>query len=100
MNKKLIKYFAVAVILLFLLLYFFGSNVFQNRLTIKRDLTLEQIEKFEEDVKNGVEIDIENYVVKEKNYNNLVTDTNSKISHMIEFSFKKIFEYLLKNIEV
>lgn len=100
MNKKFIKYIFIFIIGLFLLLYFFGSNVFQSRLTVKRDLTQEQIDKFEEDVRNGVEVDIKNYIVKDKKYNNIITDTNSKISNVIEYSFKKIFEYLLKNIDV
>lgn len=100
MNNKVIKLVIYAVIILFLLLYFFGSNIFQSKLTEKRDLTTSQIAKFEEDIKNGVEIDINEYVVKDKTYDNIVTNTNNKISNMIELGFKKIFDFLLKNIEV
>ena len=100
MNNKVIKLVIYAVIILFLLLYFFGSNIFQSKLTEKRDLTTSQIAKFEEDIKNRVEIDINEYVVKDKTYDNIVTNTNNKISNMIELGFKKIFDFLLKNIEV
>ena len=100
MDKKIIKYFIILLFTLFLIIYFFGSNIFQSGLTKKRDLTQEQIEKFEMDVKNGVEIDINDYVVKDKSYDNSITRFNSKISSVIELGFKKVFEYLLKNIEV
>ena len=101
MDKKIIiKYLLIIIISIFLFLYFFGSNIFQSKLTEKRILTQKQIEKFEEDVKNNVEIDINNYVVKDKSYNNFITDTNRKISNAIELGFKKIFEYILKNVDI
>lgn len=81
-------------------MFFFGNTVFKYELTEKRDLTEEQILKFEEDIKNGIEIDIEDYVVKDKNYDNKITDVNKNISSIINYGFKKIFEYLLKNVEV
>ena len=100
MNNKILKITIYVVIALFLLLYFFGSSIFQSKLTQKRDLTTSQIAKFEEDVKNGVEIDINEYVVKDKTYDNIVTNTNKRISNIIELGFKKIFDFLLKNIDV
>lgn len=100
MNKKIIKYFIIGILIVFLILFFFGSSIFKNKLTEKKDLTLEQIEKFEDDIKNGVEIDLNDYVVKDKSYDNSITNINRKISNIIEFGFKKVFEYLLKNIEV
>ena len=99
MSKKICKYFLCSLLLVFLLLYFFGSNIFPNRLTLKRDLTINQIEKFEEDVKNGKEIDLNEYIIKDKTYENLITKTNKRISNIIESGFKKIFKYLLKNID-
>ena len=100
MNKKIIKYLILGILILFLILFFFGSSIFKNKLTEKKDLTLEQIERFEDDIKNGVEIDLNDYVVKDKTYDNSITNINRKISNIIEFGFKKVFEYLLKNIEV
>lgn len=100
MNQKAFRFVIYVVLIIFLLLYFFGSNIYQNKLTEKRDLTTSQINKFEEDIKNGVEIDINDYLVKEKNYNNLITNTNNGISKLLERSFKKIFEILLKNVDV
>lgn len=99
MIKKIVKYLLLIVISIFLILYFFGNNIYQGWITEKKNLTIEQIEKFEKDIENGVEIDLEEYIVKEKNYDNPVTIINSKISNVIEASFKKIFKYLLKNID-
>ena len=100
MTNKIIKFIFIVVILIFLLLYFFGSNIYQSQLKEKRDLTEEQIIKFEQDVKAGIEIDINDYIVKDKNYDNMVTNINRKISETINKGFKEIFKYLLKNIDI
>ena len=98
MIKDLSKVLMILILLIFLFFYFFGNNIYQEKITIKKDLTLEQIKKFEKDVKDGVEIDINDYVVKDKDYNNKVTMLNDNISHFIEFGFKKVFKYLLRGI--
>lgn len=100
MNKKIIKYITIFVFLIFLLIYFFGTNIFPNDLTLRRDLTNSQIEKFENDIKNGIAVDINEYIVKDKNYDNIITKTNKKISNMISQGFKRMFKYLLKNIKI
>lgn len=100
MAKNMIKCIIIIILVVFLLLFFFGRNIYQNSLTEKRDLTEEQIQKFEDDVKNGKEIDINNYIVKEKDYSNLVTSVNNSISNIIEKGFRKIFEYLIKNVDI
>ena len=100
MNKNIKRVLLILVLFIFTLLYFFGSNIFPGTLTIKRDLTLKEIEKFEKDVKAGVEVDINDYIVKDKNYDNIITKTNKKISNIISSGFKKIFKYLLKNIDI
>ena len=100
MNKNILKALIIGVFLLFLILYFFGSNMFQSDITLKRNLTISQIEKFENDIKNGKEIDLNDYIIKDKSYDNIITNTNNKISNAIESGFKKLFKYLLKNINV
>ena len=100
MNKYITRFSLIIVLFIFLLLFFFGNNIFSNDLTLRRDLTITQIEKFEQDVKAGIEIDINDYIIKDKDYNNVVTNTNRKISNIIEQGFKKLFKYLLKNIDI
>ena len=100
MKEKIIKYLLLSIIFAFLALYFFGGRIYEYRLKEKKTLTEEQIKKFESDVKNGVEIDINDYVFKEKDYSNNIVKINDKISDVIESGFKKVFQYVLKNINV
>ena len=100
MKNKLLKYGVIAVTVVFLMFYFLGGRIYNSRITEKKVLTEEQIKKFEEDVKNNVEIDINEYVFKEEDYTNQITKINNKISSIIEKGFKKAFQYLLKNINV
>lgn len=97
--KKYFKYIIVLIFLIFIFTYYFGSNVFEYQLKNKKTLTEEQIEKFEEDIKNGSKIDISEYVVKEKDYDNTITIVSRKISKYIDKGFEKLFNYFLKYIE-
>ncbi len=81
-------------------MFYFGKNIYKYKLTEKKELTEKQIEKFENDIKNGIEIDIDEYIVKDKDYSNKITKTNKKISNTISRFFKKIFEYFLRNINI
>lgn len=99
MIKDIRKVLVIIIFVIFLFFYFFGSNIYQKELTEKKDLTIEQIKKFESDVKAGVEIDLNDYIVKDKNYDNNVTKINVTISNFIEKGFKKIFKYLLSGID-
>ncbi len=100
MTKRFTKYFIFVFLLFFLFIYFFGSNIYKYKLTEKKDLTLEQISKFENDVKNGVEIDLNDYVIKDKEYTNVITIVNDKISHFINFGLKEMFKYFLEKVDV
>lgn len=100
MIEKIIKYGSIGLVLLFFFFFFVGDIIYKNRLTTKTILTEEQIKKFEEDVKNGVNIDINDYVVRDKDYQNNVTRVNDTISNLINKTFKQIFKYLLKSIDV
>ncbi len=100
MKNKIIKYVLLSVVFIFLILYFFGGRIYDYKLTEKKVLTEEQIKKFEEDVKNGIEIDINDYIIKDKDYSNSITKINGEISNIIELGFKKVFEQILNNINV
>lgn len=100
MIKKIVKFVIVLVIAIFLFLFFWGSNIYKSKITEKKDLTEAQIKKFEEDIKNGIEIDLEDYIVKDKDFSNRITKINSNISDIINYGFRKLFEYLLKNINI
>lgn len=100
MIKKCIKYLIIFILIVFLFLFNFGGLIYKNKITKKKELTEEQIKKFEQDIKDGKQIDIDEYVVKENNYQNRVTKYNSDISHMIEKIFRKLFEHFIKKIDI
>ena len=84
----------------FLVIYFSeltGYYEYQNYQ--KTSLTEEQIKKFEEDVKNGVEVDINEYLVKNnRTYNNNLSKLASKLSDSISKFVNNSVEYAFKYI--
>ncbi len=100
MKKKIVKYVIYLLFATFLFYFLVGDKMYQDDLMKRKNLTEEQIKKFEEDIKNGVEIDLNEYVVKEKDYSNSVTKINGKISSLIEKGFKKVFEYFLSSLDL
>lgn len=62
-----------------------NSGYYESQLNKKTVMTNEQIKKFEMDIKEGKEIDIENYLGTEKNdYNNNITRLSMKASDNIQ----------------
>ena len=92
MKEKIIKMSLYLLLFSFLFVYIIGSSgLYEYRLNNKKTLTEDAIKKFETDVKNGVKIDLNDYIVVEKNYDNELTRTNRKISNYIGSMFKKAF---------
>jgi len=67
----------------------------------KRLMTDEQIEKFEEDVKKGVELDLNNYVVNDTSIikNQLSLKVSKFIGNISQKLIRKIFKILNKIVE-
>lgn len=102
-KNKLFKFIFMAFFLSFLVIYFSeltGYYEYQNHK--KSVLTEEQIKKFEKDVLNGKEIDINEYLVTDNTlYNNKLSKLASKlstgISSLIESGVENVFK-LLSNL--
>ena len=82
--------------------YITGYYEYQNHK--KTSLTEEQIKKFEEDVANGKEIDLNTYLVIENmNYNNklskITSELSNGISNIVESGVEKTFKFLSNLIE-
>ena len=94
--NNIIKILSIGIIILFLTLYFgkYSSIYYEN----KKVLTDEAIERFEKDLKEGKEIIPENYIIKEKNYNNKISKLGIKTSKLIENSFYKLFHWLMEEL--
>ena len=88
---------------LFLLCCFFffiygvgGNGFYEYKLSEKKYLTEEQIAKFENDIRNNVDVDASSYLIDEKNNDNFITDVNRKISKYINLGFEKFFKYIFE----
>lgn len=103
--KKIIKLVATITILAFLFSYAIEkSGYYEYNLQNKKNLTEEEIEQFEKDVKAGKDIDINEYLKDNTiDYSNNLTKTTSEMSIKLNKYLKKfltnsfdIFGKLLK----
>lgn len=89
----------------FLVVYFSDlTGYYEYKNHKKAALTEEQIKKFEEDVANGKEVDLSEYlVIDNKNYNNKLSKLTSKlsdgISDIVESGVESTFKFLSSLVE-
>lgn len=95
--KRIIKGLFIIIIILFLSLYF--SKYTNEYYVNKNVITEEAMERFENDLKTGKEIDAKNYLPEEKDYSNRISDLGLKTSNLIEKAFKKALKYSMKCLE-
>ena len=102
---RIFKYVFVLAFIAFLTLYLSqATGYYEYENHQKATLTEEQIKQFEQDVRDGKNIKIENYVEKTHiDYSNKASDMGSKvsdtISHSVKIGIEKIFGALNKLIE-
>lgn len=104
-KNKIVKFIFSLFFISFLVIYFSevtGYYEYQNH--IKASLTEEQIKKFEDDVKNGNKVDINEYLTADtKKYNNTLSKLASKlsdeISNIVNSGVEYTFKYISKLIE-
>ena len=108
METKVYSFVKIITLLLFIIFItlFFASYTgyyeYENRQEVK--ITEEQIKKFELDVKNGVNLDLENYLIKPKtDYQSFLSKVGSKtsktVSNVISSSVNYTFGFLIKFVE-
>lgn len=101
----MLKFVAMLLFLAFIVAYSIGeSGYYEYRLSNKKNLTDEQIEQFEQDVKDGKDIDITQYLKDNKvDYTNTLSRTTYKVSSKLNKVLKKgiegIFKYVNKLVE-
>jgi len=90
-KNKILKTFIFLCFISYLTFYTAGkAGYFEYNERRKMTFTKEQIEQFEEDVKNGKNIDIKEYLKNtDKNYQNGISKTTLKVSEIIEKYTKK-----------
>ena len=106
MNKKfLIKAIFGIFFVAFVISYVIGeSGYYEYELANKKYLTEEEMKKFEEDVRNGENIDLKDYTVEtRKDYTNkftdVVTNTSLTINEYLKKTIQSVFGLLNKMIE-
>ncbi len=104
MKKKVFKGIILLLIVCFLGLYYAYSNgYYEKRQQDKILMTNENIEKFEQDLKDGKDISLEDYKVKEVDYSTKTSkfslNISSKASHLVDSAIKYIFQKLGSALE-
>ncbi len=106
MNKKLVvKILFGMVFIAFIISYAIGeSGYYEYQLANKKYLTEEQMKKFEEDVKNGSEVDLKDYTVETRidytnKFTDLVSNTSMSINKYLKKSIESIFGLLNKVVQ-
>ena len=92
--NKIIKAIFFLILVVFLASYFtIQTGYYDYKIQKKTALTEEQIKKFEEDVKKGKEVDINDYIVNDKiDYSNSLTNSVYKVSVSTNKILKKSIE--------
>lgn len=95
--NKLLKFIGTIIIILFLSLYFSKySNSYYEEKTL---LTEESIKQYEKDLKTGKNIVSNNYIPKEKDYNNKASKLGIKTSKLIEDLVNNTLKYIVKYMD-
>ncbi len=107
MQKKLasiLKFAILTLLFLFITLYISDINGYFAYSNYQRKvLTEESIKRFEEDVKNGNSIDVNDYIFKTKDYSNNISkvslDLSNKVGGFIRSGIVYFFDKITSNIE-
>ena len=91
---KIIKFICSLIILIFLFSYFIEhSGYYEYNLHNKKNLTEEDIKRFESDIKEGKNIDLNSYLSKENiDYSNSLTRTTSNANLRLNEILKKLIK--------
>ena len=104
-SKKIIKFIFTIIITIFIFSYVIEeSGYYEYNLQNRKNLTEQEIKEFEQDIKDGKDIDIKNYMQKaNQDYSNNLTKATSSMSIKANNYIKliltdsfKIFEKLVK----
>ena len=87
------KIIFIFLFVIFLTMYIsVGSNYYEYELHKRVMLTNEDIKRFEDDVKNNKEVDIDNYISSRVDYSNSFSKASTKVS-------KETKKYIKQGIE-
>lgn len=97
--KKIIKDIPLIILILLSFLYFSYQNGYYDKyMRDKINLTNQSIEKFENDIKDGKDVTIEDYLQESKNYATKTGNMSLKISNKLENIISSSIKFLFKKI--
>lgn len=97
--KNIVRFFGLSFFLFFMCIYIFQATGYYEASTGRKTaLTSDAIKRFEEDLKSGENLENRNYLEPDKNYNNSLYRIGITSSNVIEKSFNKIMNYILKEV--
>lgn len=101
MKSNLMKLILILSFTIFVASYFVEkTGYYDYKLQEKTVLTSEQIKKFEQDIKEGKEVDIEEYLKKnEKDYSNKFTTNVTKVTLTTNKYLKKGIESIFNILD-
>lgn len=105
MNKSIMKFLIISIIIIFLVSYLVASTgYYEYQMQERTILTNEKIKEFEEDIKNNKDIDVSEYFVSEEvdysnKFTNLVYNISNESTKVTRKVMKKIFKKLGSLIE-
>lgn len=105
MKNKIPKILLILSLIIFSSSYFIEkTGYYDYKLQEKTILTNKQIKKFEEDIKNGKEVDINTYFLENNKYysnklNTKITKVSLTINKYLKKSIEKIFGVLNKFVK-
>lgn len=99
-KENIFKFILLCFIICFLVILFAGkTGYYEKKLRDNSILTEEQIKKFEEDLKNGKNVDISNYVINEnKDYTTKLTSDVYSVSLKLEKTIDKIVKFIFNEV--
>ena len=97
--RNTVRFIVIILFILFLSLYLAQAtgdyNYDKYRKTV---LTENAIKNFEKDLREGKEIDMKNYIEKEKNYSNIFSSLGLKASNVLEKCFNSVMNSIFREI--
>lgn len=98
--NNIFKFVIVIILFVFFAMFFSSSSgYYEYELNKKTNLTNDAIIKFEQDIKDGKEIDINNYLVEEnKDYSNSFSNAGLKLSNKIKKIFSEGVKFIFNSI--
>jgi len=99
MKTKLIKGIFFLFLLSFIVLLILEeTGYYKTRTSRVKTLTEEQIKTFEQDIKAGKEIDINDYVINRVDYSNNLSNNIYKISLKLEKGLDFVVKFIFKKV--